>query len=324
MTDARCNRCGGEFEPDDTGIVPMLRCKICERTIPAGALRHVDGEQLRILPGLTPAQVMEEAAQLGPFVARVCLFSGGHDSCVLAHRCRDYYDELAFIDTGTAVPGVREFVEEYAAWIDKPLRILEAGDAWRLMVLGGGERPRDGKPHVALGFPGPGQHGRAYTRLKERQLEQLKRDLKEGHPRNSRVLFLTGVRRAESARRAKRMPVTRVGGTVFCNPLIDWTAFDMRRYRTEHELPESDVSALIHRSGECNCGAYAQPGEREMLRDLWPNWFDRTIGSLEREAKARGIAHCEWGAGRDGDTAEPGGPLCASCDYRQMQMEDAA
>ncbi|MBS1885651.1 MAG: hypothetical protein JSU06_00515 [Actinobacteria bacterium] len=36
----------------------------------------------------------------------VCLLSGGTDSGVLAHRCREHYDELLYIDTGTAIPGV--------------------------------------------------------------------------------------------------------------------------------------------------------------------------------------------------------------------------
>lgn len=279
-------------------------------------------KQLRIVPELSPEDVLEEAHDKhGPFVAKVCLFSGGHDSTVVAHRCKDWYDELAFIDTGTAVPGVREFVESFASYIGKPLRILEAGDAYRLMVLGGGSRPSDGQPHVALGFPGPGQHNRAYTRLKERQLDQLKRDLKVGHHRNDRVLFITGVRRAESARRAKRQHVTKIGGTVFCNPLIDWDGMDMRQYRMKHELPESDVAALIHRSGECNCGCYAQEGEREMLQDLWPEWFDRTIGSLEREAKAKGIPACVWGKAPPDAVAVEGGPLCASCDFRQLRIE---
>jgi hypothetical protein len=51
-----------------------------------------------------------------------CLFSGGHDPTVLAHRCRQQYQGLAFIDTGTAVTGVQEFVSEYADWIGKPRR----------------------------------------------------------------------------------------------------------------------------------------------------------------------------------------------------------
>ena len=281
-------------------------------------------EQLRILPGLDPEDVIEKAHdEHGPFVARVCLFSGGHDSCVLAHRCRDYYDELAFIDTGTAVPGVREFVESYAAWIGKPLRVLHADDAYRRMVLGG-HTLTNGKTAPANGFPGPAQHGMAYINLKERQLDRLKRELKQGHPRNSRVLFLAGVRRAESARRATRPPITRSGATVFANPLIDWTAIQMRQYRTEHQLPESDVLALIHRSGECNCGAYAAPGEREMLQSLWPEWFEETIGCLEREAAAAGIPGCKWGERPPGAEAAEGGPLCPSCDWRQLVIEDAA
>ena len=50
-----------------------------------------------------------------------------HDSTVLAHRCREHYQALAWIDTGTAVPGVAEFVVEYADWLGKPLRVLDAG-----------------------------------------------------------------------------------------------------------------------------------------------------------------------------------------------------
>ena len=55
----------------------------------------------------------------------------------------------------------------------------------------------------------------------------------------------------------------------------------MRRYRGELELPQSDVAALMHRSGECNCGSYANPDEREMLASLWPRWFERTIRAVE-------------------------------------------
>ena len=278
-------------------------------------------EQLRILPRLEPEDVLEEAHDKhGPFVAKVCLFSGGHDSTVVAHRCKDWYDELAYIDTGTSVPGVREFVESFAAHIGKPLRILEAGDAYRRMVLGGHEMA-NGTVAPANGFPGPAQHGRAYINLKERQLEALKRELKEGHHRMSRVLYLTGVRRAESARRSRRPAITKSGSTIFASPLIDWDGMDMRQYRMEHGLPESDVAALIHRSGECNCGCYAQEGEREMLQDLWPEWFDRTIGSLEREARAKGIPACKWGQAPPNAVAIEGGPLCASCDFRQTRLE---
>lgn len=315
----RCNQCGGDLVAvDGNALVPIVECTDCGRQVPRGAF-----EQVRLLPGLEPEQVITKAEEEhGPFVARVCLFSGGNDSTVLAHRCREHYDELVFIDTGTAVPGVREFVEEFAAFVKKPLRVYESGDQYRLMVLGGGMRS-NGQPNVAMGFPGPAQHGRAYNRLKEQQLEALRRDLKAGHPRSARVLYLTGVRRDESKRRAQRPEVTRKGGMAFCNPLIDWTNAQMQRYRAENDLPQSDVAALIHRSGECNCGAFAAPGEREMMQSLWPEWFDKTIGSLEREAKAMGLPACVWGKAPPAQIADDVGELCSDCQLR-MEVTEAA
>lgn len=270
-------------------------------------------EQLSVLPKQSPDEIVQRARAEHHPVASFCLFSGGHDSTVLAHRVRDTYQCLMHIDTGTAVPGVLEFVQEYADWLGRPLLVYRARDAFRRLVLEHG------------GFPGPAGHGRAYTRLKERGIEALVRDFKTGFKRTDTVMLLTGKRRAESARRAKTTAgIEKRGGQLYVNPLIDWTDAQMRAYRREHELPQSDVAALIHRSGECNCGAFAAPGEREMLRSLWPSWFEATIGSLEREAEARGIAACRWG--ERPPEAEPGdvGPLCSSCEYRQMRLEEAA
>jgi len=288
-------------------------------------------------------------------VAVWCLFSGGNDSTVLAHRCREHYQGLSFVDTGTAVPGVAEFVREYADWIGKPLQVLSAGDAFRVMVLGdevwwsrfkaaravdaglsieafvardtrergrasGGELGQI--PH---GFPGPGAHGRAYNRLKERQIMTLLRQSKVGHPRTARVLFLSGIRRAESRRRSKREAINRLPGksAVFANPLIDWTGEQMRAYRREHDLPESPAAALLHRSGECNCGAFANAAEeRAMLMALYPEFF-ADIEALERQAEAAGVRWCRWGGydvhgNRAGEvTRRRPGMLCESCEARQ-------
>jgi 3'-phosphoadenosine 5'-phosphosulfate sulfotransferase (PAPS reductase)/FAD synthetase len=262
-------------------------------------------------------------------VAAVALFSGGHDSTVLAHRCRDHYDSLAFIDTGTAVPGVREFIVEFAAWLQKPLHILESGDAYRRLVLGLHKQnpPPGWRPY---GFPGPAGHNRAYNQLKERQLRVLRRQLQEGHRRGAKVMYLTGLRRGESQRRKRRMPITFHGAIVFVNPLIDWTNDQMRDYRAEHAIPESEPAALLHRSGECNCGSFAAPGEREMLKALYPDWFETTIASLEREAEERGIVACRWGERPDktllenpalemmhgGDPPEFTSELCTDCQLR--------
>jgi 3'-phosphoadenosine 5'-phosphosulfate sulfotransferase (PAPS reductase)/FAD synthetase len=268
-------------------------------------------EQLSVLPKQDPDELVHKAREEFSPVASFCLFSGGHDSTVLAHRVRAQYQALMHIDTGTAVPGVMDFVQEYADWLGKPLLVYRAKDAFRRLVLEHG------------GFPGPAGHGRAYTRLKERQIEALVRDFKTGFKRTDKVMLLTGKRGAESARRAKTTAgVEARGGQLYVNPLIDWTAYDMRSYRAEHDLSESPASALLHRSGECNCGAFAEPGEREMLRSLYPEWF-REIEQLEREAAELGIPACKWGERPPDEEPSEAGPLCSSCEWRQMELEAA-
>ena len=273
--------------------------------------------EARLFGNATPESVIAEAEErYGPFVARVCLFSGGNDSLATAHRCRDFYDELVWVNTGTAVPGVAEFCAEAADWLGKPLRVYNAPEGeYRRIVVGGLDAK--GNEKQPLGFPGPMQHTRCYVNLKERAIEAMVREKKEGHPRTARVLALTGIRRAESQRRRQREEITKRGSLVFANPLIDWTGGDLHRYRREHDFIESDVAALLHRSGECNCGAYATPGEREMLRSLFPAWFEETIAPLEREAQEMGLPCAVWGTGRDLlDRNAAAGPMCSDCQLR--------
>ena len=276
--------------------------------------------QLRLLPGLTPEQVVAEAHDgFGPFIARLCLISGGRDSSVLAHRCRDHYDQLVFVDTGTALPGVTEHVQELARWLDKPLRIMHTPPSeYDRLILGSNELRSNGEPDVGAGFPGPGLHGTCYTRLKERQLEDLLRETKIGQPRRSRVLMLTGLRRAESQRRRSRPQVSKKGARIFANPLIDWPNSRVYDYAIEHSIPESDIAALLHRSGECNCGAFAAEGEREQLKALFPEWFSTRIAPLERAAALAGFAACKWGQGDVKPMLLPTevGELCSDCQLR--------
>lgn len=282
------------------------------------------GGQTTFIAPPSPEQIMDAAhIEHGPFVVRVALVSGGIDSTVLAHRCRDFYDGICFIDTGTALPGVREHVQRVADLVGKPLVIYDAGVQWRAMVLGGAADPN--RPSLRpFGFPGPGQHSVAYNRLKLRQVERLVREVKR--KRTDRVALLTGVRTDESQRRGWNVAnlERRRGAQVWVSPLRYMTNAEVRTYVAEHDLPLSDVAALIHRSGECNCGCFAAPGERDMLASLWPDWFETTIASVERQAEAAGLRFCRWGiadrpskertawAGRDV------GPMCAVC---QLQLE---
>jgi 3'-phosphoadenosine 5'-phosphosulfate sulfotransferase (PAPS reductase)/FAD synthetase len=311
----------------------------------------------------TPEAIIADALENagGPVIRTVCLFSGGGDSIVVAHRCRDLYDELAHIDTGTALPGVREHVERIARELDKPLRILENGpDVYRRLVLGdevwwrrfraaairegdltiatfvrreaGTRKPGDGLGNAPLGFPGPGGgHRAAYARLKERQVERLVRDTKAelGASRRARVALLSGARLGESRRRR----VTNADGPyrlrkaqLWINPVHWWTNEEMRAYRREHRIAVSDVAALLHRSGECNCGSYIGKDERADLEALFPDWVDAVIRPLEAEARDLGVPRCVWGERLDTGRAGARGaieevddaPLCSDC---QLSLE---
>src|SRR5688572_19745623 len=89
------------------------------------------------------------------------LFSGGNDSKVLVHWAKrelgDRLDAAVYIDTGTAVPGVEEFVQEFCDRYGVPLLVYRSEDAYLEMV----------REH---GVPGPGAHLYPYVRLKERRI----------------------------------------------------------------------------------------------------------------------------------------------------------
>lgn len=314
----------------------------------------------------SPEDLVAEAKERWQPIKTFCMFSGGNDSSVVAHRCREHYDALYHIDTGTGVEegrpdlSVIAHVQRTAAELGKPLVIVPAGTAYERLVLGApgwarefyaryrrrgegaqafvertsalptkAKRMAMGVHLAPRGFPGPGRHGAAYDRLKGRQTEELLRRTKEGHSARASVLFLSGIYSDESQRRATRSPLTEKGSAKFVNPLVDWTKGDFARYRVEHELRQSDVAALLHRSGECNCGAYAKAEEeRAMLSGFCPRTFAR-IADLERRAEAAGVRWCRWGGydveGRRSNEVsdEEVGPECVQCAL-QTALEIAA
>lgn len=280
-----------------------------------------------------PDAMVARAREQYPIVARLCMFSGGNDSLVLAHRMREHYDFLFHMDTGTGVDegpefSVRAFVQQFAQQIDKPLLVYSPapGDSYESVVLNLG------------GFPGPAGHGRVYTRLKERQEEDALRQAKRifGSSRFDAVMFLSGKRREESKRRGKTtVGIEKKKGSsrIYVNPLIDWTRHDMRDYRREHSLEPSPVAALLHRSGECNCGAFSKTDEeRLMLENYCPRTWAR-IAALEQRSEAQGERWCRWGgydlngiqATRE-DEPEPdaeAGVACSSCEFRLFEEQAA-
>jgi hypothetical protein len=94
-------------------------------------------------------------------------------------------------------------------------------------------------------------------------------------------------------------------------------------YRQEMGLSQCDGAALIHKSGECLCGAY-KPKAGSSLEEI-AYWFPKTgeyIRSLEREARSMGKPYCEYGKPHLPKKQKPVGPLCQGCElFREPQNE---
>lgn len=264
--------------------------------------------------------VNEHIISQGKSVAGVVLlFSGGNDSTVLAHLFRNVATHAAHANTTIGIEKTRQFVRDTCTEWGLPLleRTPGVGNDYRSLV-------------TTHGFPGPGHHFKMYQRLKERALRQIRRELVSS--KSQRVVYIAGRRRSESKRREQIPAHERVGSTVWVSPLVNWTTADLNTYRLMMRdagtpVPVNEVSDLIHMSGECLCGSFAQKGEREELTYWFPDAV-QTITDLEAEIADRTDIPPHrrkwgWGAYRTGVEVMEGqlelpevGPLCSSCDAR--------
>lgn len=251
------------------------------------------------------------------------LFSGGHDSLSATWLASTLpqFTSAVHINTGIGVEETRRFVQRTCRNQNWPLLELKAEEN---VNSKGQPDPKSYRDFVLkYGFPGPAGHGFMYVNLKERALKRLGRmygaDARGKNKR--RIMLVTGVRNQESARRmgnaAEDVDVR--GREIWVNPILDWTKSDTSELIEYDRLERSPIVDLIHKSGECLCGAFAKPGELEELK-LWPQTreaYDR-IKALEAEAKAAGV-HCVWGTRPPKKQQERQykqlelGPLCWSC-----------
>ncbi len=258
----------------------------------------------------------------------IILFSGGNDSTVLAHIFKDRATHAAHANTGIGVEQTRQFVRDTCASWELPLleRHPPEGEGYRELVLGGcmiKTGPHKGGQIWGKGFPVPSTHWMMYQRLKERALNQIRRELIT-NPRKERVLFLAGRRAGESARRkhlATADPVEFRGSTVWVSPIVQWSNEDLTAYRKLFpDMPRNEIADILHMSGECLCGCFARPGqlaEFEFLGNLFGNESIleavQTIREMETEAAERGLINPTWGAG-NWKKPSRSGPLCSSCE----------
>lgn len=255
--------------------------------------------------------ILDQAVAENDPVAMVGLFSGGHDSYCSTHVASQHerFSGAGSFDTTIGIQQTIDWRRE---------RCVE--HQWRQWEYVAPVSYRD----IVLqnGFPGPGGHLYMYTRLKERCLDQMMRDIQP--KRGARVLLVTGVRLSESKRRMGHVkPIARKGGRVWVAPILNWTDDDKAEYMAHHHLSRNPVVDTLCMSGECLCGAFASPGEIAVIGAAFPE-MAATIREIELEARTRGV-HSVWGTRPPGSRkkASNSGDMCFSCAEKfSMTKED--
>jgi len=180
----------------------------------------------------------------------VALCSGGRESTVATHVAVRWgpCDIIAYLDTGTGAEANKRFVERVADAFGATLLTIRTPEDYTELV----------EEH---GFPGPSQHAKMYTALKERQIGRLA-TLTNGHGNGSDLHLWTGVRLRESRNRMAHVErVQQRDRWTWVAPIHDWTEQEVRRYHERLRLPTNHLWSTLGRSGDCFCGAFGSPEE---------------------------------------------------------------
>lgn len=265
------------------------------------------------------ADAIEEHDPVAIYIA----LSGGNDSrCtmhvslpVLANDPR--FRGALLMDTGVGLPEAHDAVRGFAHDAGTRLTIERTKSNYEGFVM-------------RYGFPSPPQHSMMYKRLKDTPLRAVVAREKAGLSRRARVLFVSGQRKWESARRSKLTQATRrLGGVVWTSPVFYWTTPERDAYQEANRIDRNPVGEIIcGNSGDCLCGAMADPNGEKIMGSLevwFPAMYQR-LRALERRVEAAG-KWAKWGhkppskAGAPLEHPDFFMPMCVGC---ESQRETAA
>lgn len=259
-----------------------------------------------------PREIIDTALANYKPVAIYVGCSGGKDSLRVTDWSMENIPgcEVFHINTGIGCERTRVYVRKLCkgrGWPLHEIRALEhCGQNYDDLVK---ER----------GFPGPDLHQKMYDRLKGRAVALMVRRAKYGHSRYSNVMLISGVQYDDSKKRMvyAGREIDRVGSQLWVNPFYWSPKHERDAYIAERALPINPVTRKLGMSGECGCGAYAQPGELERWRAVDPE-FGARIDRLSQEVLERGFTWSWEGhppaGGHNKDQATMFMPLCGdSC-----------
>lgn len=180
----------------------------------------------------------------------VTLFSGGYDSMVTAHLMKSLDTSGVplstwAVDTKLSADGWLDYVKGVATELDFPdFNVWDNAKGFNqfceFVRLTGCPRTRAGHTH-------------AFRRLKERGFSGIHMLYKQD--RHDKTLFVSGMRRAESAYRQNADEYHRSSNSSMCfaSPLVHWSDERVLRYRIENDLPHNPFYETVKGSGDCQC-----------------------------------------------------------------------
>lgn len=196
-----------------------------------------------------PQQILTTAIEQWQPKSLVSLYSGGYDSAVTTHLLHTLDTHrlpihVAAIDTQLAADGWRDHVTDVADKQGWDFKIYKSDKAWQqfltLVIHQGCPKSRK-------------MHSFVFQKLKGRVIEAI--HIAHKSQRSDKTLFVSGMRRDESAFRKEAAEVQRIGHSnrIFVAPIVHWSQSSCDQYRVENELPDNPFYDTVKGSGDCQC-----------------------------------------------------------------------
>lgn len=270
----------------------------------------------------SPQQILSTAILEWRPKSLVSLYSGGYDSADTTHLLHrlDTHGlpiKVAAIDTQLAADGWREYITAVADEQGWDFKIYESQKAWQQFL----KQIKDyGCPRTRA------MHTHVFNLLKGRVIEAIHMSMKEllrrsqphltkGQVRRAKTLFISGMRRAESAFRKDASEVQRIGHSnrIFAAPIVHWSQEDCDLYRVENGLPDNPFYETVKGSGDCQCN-WGDFITLDTLRKYSPKLAQGNVALIDK--LSRDLHGFGW------DSRDVEAQLCLFEDVEPAQLTD--